>query len=373
MSWRITWAVIRKELLHIFRDGQTWLLVIFAPAVLLIMFAYLFSLDVDHFTVVLLDEDNTRTSRAYWRALTVDGVVEIDRALTLRAEVEDVMVRSAADAAIILAPGFERDLLAGSRTEVQVVVDGADPNTAGRALGEISSRSAAFSRILQLRAMPIGRASSSLGVRDNVWYNPTVKSLISMVPGLLAVVLIMPAFSAAQALAKEKEMGTAESLLATPIRRAEVVLGKGLPYLVTGMLGILLTAAVAVLWFRVPFRGSFWLLMLLGMDFLFASNFMALMIANFVDSQQAAMIIMFILFFLPSFFLSGLIHPPESAALGAQIESALLPASYFVTITRGLFLKGVGMTYLWRPALSLFGIGAGALILAVLTFRNRLA
>jgi ABC-2 type transport system permease protein len=189
----------------------------------------------------------------------------------------------------------------------------------------------------------------------------------------LAVVLIMPAFSAAQALAKEKELGTLETLLSTPVRRAELIIGKGLPYLFTGLIGVLLTAAVAVLWFRVPFRGNFVLFLLLGLDFLFASNFLGLMLANFTESQQAVMIAMFIIFFLPSFFLSGLINPVETAGLGARIESAVLPATYFVAISRGIFLKGVGMEHLWKYALGLLALGAGALALAILSFKNRLA
>ena len=182
----------------------------------------------------------------------------------------------------------------------------------------------------------------------------------------------MPAFSAAQSIAKEKELGTLESLLATPIGRLEMVVGKGLPYIATGLIGVALSAAVAVLWFRVPFRGHFLLFLVLGLDFLFASNFIALMVSNIVQSQQAAMIAMFIMFFLPSFFLTGLFDPLESAGLGAQIEGALLPATYFVTISRGIFLKGVDLSHLWTPAVSLLALGVGGLTLAVATFKSRL-
>jgi len=370
ISWRTCWAILRKEMLHIFRDGQTWVLVVFTPALLLVTFAYLFSFDVSHFSIMLLDQDQTPTSRSYVQALTADGVLRLQGVVWTRAEADSALVRSQGDTILIIPPGFERNLLADELATVQAAVDGSDPNTASRALGEISARSGHFTQHVTLR---VASSDGLFQVEDKVWYNPALKSLVSMVPGLLAVVLVMPAFSAAQALAKEKELGTLESLLATPIGRIELVLGKGLPYLVTGMLGILLTAAVAVLWFRVPFRGSFGLFLLLGLDFLFASNFVALFLANFVESQQAAMIVMFIVFFLPSFFLSGLIDPIDSASLAARIEGALMPASYFVTITRGIFLKGVSLRHLWEPALSLLLTGAGGLILAVASFRRWVA
>jgi ABC-2 type transport system permease protein len=375
MFWRTAAALLRKEVLHILRDGQTWVLVVFTPALLLITFAYLFAFDVDHFSLLLFDQDNSVASRDYVRALTTDGVVRVEGQIERRDAVDQAMIRSTADAALIIPPEFGRELLAGRQATVQVAVDGSAPNTASRALAEISARSAAYSQQIVLRAQP-ARAGSLFEVQDKIWYNPALKSLVSMVPGLVAVVMAMPAFSAAQALAKEKELGTMESLLATPIGRGALIVGKGLPYMFSGVLGIMLTAAVAVLWFRVPFRGSFPLFLLLGLDFLFASNFMALLVANFVESQQAAMIIMFImfiLFFLPSFFLSGLLEPMRSAGLAARIEGALLPASYFVTISRGVFLKGIGLEYLWQPALGLFAIGLAAMWLAMLTVKTRLA
>ncbi len=368
ISWRTCWAILRKEALHIFRDGQTWILVVFTPALLLVTFAYLFSFDIDHFDVMALDQDQSPTSRALLRALTADGVLHLKESLSDRSEADRLLVRSEADAILVIPPGFERDLLAGQPAPIQIMLDGSDPNTAARALGEISARAAAHSQQVTLRP-----AGALFAIEDKVWYNPALKSLVSMAPGLLAVVLIMPAFSAAQALAKERELGTLESLLSTPLGRVELIIGKGLPYMLSGLLGVLFTAGVAVLWFRVPFRGNFGLFLLLGLDFLFASNFLALLIANFLDSQQAAMIAMFIVFFLPSFFLSGLIDPLSSAGLGARIEGTLLPASYFVTISRGIFLKGNTLADLWKPALSLCAIGAAALSLAVISFKDRLA
>jgi ABC-type Na+ efflux pump permease subunit len=373
MSWRAMRAVLRKELLHIYRDGQTWVLVIFTPAILLVMFAYLFSFDAEDFSICLLDQDITASSRDYVQMLASDGILHVERVLSGWDEIEQIMLMGEADAVVVIPPAFERNLLSGAPAPVQVVVDGSDPATASQALAQISTRSASYSQAILLRSSPTSAATAGLfAVRDTIWYNPALRSLFSMVPGLLAVVLVMPAFSAAQSIAKEKELGTLESLLATPIGRFEMIIGKGLPYVVTGLIGVALTAAVAILWFRVPFRGHFLLFLVLGLDFLFASNFIALMVSNIVQSQQAAMIAMFILFFLPGFFLTGLFDPLESAGLGARIEGAMQPATYFITISRGIFLKGVDLSHLWKPAISLLGLGLGGLILAAATFKSRL-
>lgn len=370
VSPRTIRAILFKELLHIFRDGNTWWMVMCTPAILLVMFAYLFSLDVEQFSFGLFDQDNTSSSRQYLRLATSDDVVRIEHTLLGWAEVEELLRRDLVDGVLVIPPAFEADLIAGRQARVQVILDGTKPGTAGMALGEISARSAQFASGLRLHVEP---AVTSLEIRERVWYNPSLKSLHSMVPGLIAVVLIMPAFSAAQALAREKELGTLEALLATPVRRLELVIGKGLPYIFTGLMGVFLTAGVAVVWFEVPFRGSFPLFLILGLDFLFAFTFLALLTANFVDSQQSAMLVMFILFFLPSFFMSGLIDPLESAGLAARIEGTLLPTSYFVTISRGIMLKGVGLEHLWGPALALAGLGLAGVTLATLTFRSKLA
>ncbi|NLE77307.1 MAG: ABC transporter permease, partial [Chloroflexi bacterium] len=175
------------------------------------------------------------------------------------------------------------------------------------------------------------------------------------------------------AVTREKERGTLEALLSTPLRRTELLVGKLLPHLLVGLVSLVLAAMVAVFWFRVPFRGSFGLFLLLGADLLLASLALSLFISNFIGSQGAAIIANFLLFFIPSFFLTGLLDRINTHDLGALLRSVWLPGTHFVTISRGLFLKGVGLAALAQPALILLGMGLTALVLGMLSFRGRLS
>jgi ABC-2 type transport system permease protein len=193
-----------------------------------------------------------------------------------------------------------------------------------------------------------------------------------MVPGLIAVVMSAPGFAIAASLTRERELGTLEGLIVTPLRNSELLVGKFLPYATSGLLGAVLTVAIAVFWFRVPFRGNFPLFLLLSADFLLASLWLSLLIANFLRSQQAATVAMFLVFFMPSFFLAGLLRPVDRTSLTAQVEAFVLPATHYITISRGVFLKGVGLADMWKPALALSGIGVVAFTLSIALFKRKL-
>ncbi|HID61702.1 MAG TPA: ABC transporter permease [Anaerolineae bacterium] len=211
-----------------------------------------------------------------------------------------------------------------------------------------------------------------LDVRLRVWYNPGERSLFSLVPGLLGVVLIMPTMSSAVALAREKETGTLEQLLATPMGRAEFWFGKLIPYVISGLLSCFLAIMVATVWFKVPFRGNGLAFGLLTLDFLVATTGMSLLMASFVSSQQAAMIGNFLIFFLPSFFLSGLYQPVPRELSPSTLASHSLPTTYFVTIARGVLLKGVGLAELWPETLALAVLGGVSLGLGIGLFRKKM-
>jgi ABC-2 type transport system permease protein len=209
-------------------------------------------------------------------------------------------------------------------------------------------------------------------MRLRIWYNPGERSLFSLVPGLLGVVLVMPTMSCAVALAREKETGTLEQLLATPMGRTEFWFGKMIPYVISGLLSFFLAIIVATVWFKVPFRGKFLAFSLLILDFLVATTGLSLLMASFVSSQQAAMIGNFLIFFLPSFFLSGLYQPVPREISPSTLASYSLPTTYFVTIARGVLLKGVGLVELWPEALALATMGGISLGLGIGLFRKKL-
>ena len=218
-----------------------------------------------------------------------------------------------------------------------------------------------------------GVAMSPIDLRVRTWYNPTLRIVIGFLPALIAVVLAMPAVTTTLALTREKEHGTLEQLIATPIRRSELLIGKLVPYILSGLVGVVLCAAVAVYWFGAPFRGSFALYLALSLAFLLASLAIALVMSVFVKSQQAAQLGAMLIFFFPGFFLSGIFFPLISMAPIMKLEAYLVPSTHYVQISRGIFLKGQGLQALWPFALALLGMGVLFLALAILLFKKKMA
>jgi len=209
-------------------------------------------------------------------------------------------------------------------------------------------------------------------VRERAWYNRALKSLMSMVPGLMAVVLCMPALAFALALSREKEMGSFESLIVTPVRGVEYLMGKLVAYGLGGVVSGLLALLVATLWFDVPFQGRIGDFVLLTADYMIASMGISLIVASLVRNQQTAMFVVLMIYFVPSFFITGLLRPVAEEPIARAIAYAL-PSTHFISISRGLFLKGLGLSALETPALALLGIGGICQGLSLLLFKKKLA
>lgn len=371
MSLGRLWAIVRKEVMHLFRDRGNLLLVTVAPSFLLFTLAYVFTFDIDRFLIAIWDQDRTPLSRRYIATLLSDRTLVLVGNVAGYREIDRLLVKGEIRAALVIPPGFQSAIVRRERVTVQAVIDGISPNAAGQCLAELKARTANFT----VQEMTGGTMTipEPIRVESRVWYNPSFRAQHSMVPGLLALVMCMPVFQVGQALTKEKEMGTLEGLFATPVRAAELMIGKLLPYMGTGLVGSLLAAGVAVFWFKVPFRGSVAVFVLLSLDFLFASLSTGLFVANFLASQQATMTAVFLVFFIPGFFMSGLLTPIDRTSLHSVVLAFLLPTSHYITICRAVFLKGVGLSYLWKPALSLLGIGLTTLTGSIVTFRKRLA
>lgn len=360
-------AVAAKELRHITRDARIFFLVTVSPAFLLLLLAYIFAFDVDNVRLGWLDEDRTATSRSLLATLTADGVFRLtESAASSRAALEAGLQAGRLEVALIVPDGFEQALAqpAVAPVAVQVLSDGADAIAASQVLGSLSARVAAFN----------ARGHSSgpfVEIRTRAWYNPALKSLLSMVPGLLAIVLTLPALALTLAVTREKELGTLEAIVASPIRGPEYLLGKLVAYVLSGLMSAVLAAAVAVLWFKVPLRGSFAVFLLLAADFYLASMGISLLIAQFVKSQQTAMLLVLFVFFVPGFFVSGLVQPVHATSLPALLTSYVLPSTHFIAICRAIFLKGAGVTELRLHAGLLALLAAGGLSLSLLVFRKQ--
>jgi ABC-2 type transport system permease protein len=371
MSLRRAFAIFRKELLHIFRDPRILFLVAVSPVFLLVALSYVFSFDLDRVTFAVLDLDQSPTSRAYVSYLTDDGDFTVKAYAASYQGAEDLLLAGTVNMALVIPRGFG-DAVLGRRAggaEVQLVVDGMDSVAAQKGVGGLKTRTQMFSA----QQLGVGLAQAGVDVSSRVWYNPSLKSLFTMVPGLMAVVLFVPSLAVTLALAREKETGSFEGLIATPVRGLEYLAGKLVAYLLTGLIGALLAWLVAIYWFGVPFRGQLVDFVLLTLVYFVATMGIGMCVGNFVASQQTAMVLILLLFFAPSFFLAGLLTPLDPTSLGRQISSSIFPQTHFITITRGLFLKGLGLAGLQQPALWLLGIGGVTLLLSLLLFRKKIS
>lgn len=377
MDLRRTLSIMRKETWHIFRDRRTFVLVTLSPVFLLLVFGYSMSVEIRNVAIALLDYDQSALSRRYLDGLASTGDVLVRYWPQDYAELQSRLERRQAKAAVVIPTGFESDLLAGREASLQVIVDGTDPNTANHAMTHIGGYTQGLA--LEILGETLQRqgidTDEMIGIdlRMRTWYNPTLKPIIGWIPGIIASVLGMPAVAATLALAGEKEKGTLEALIATPVRRSELLLGKLIPYVLSGLLSAALCALVGIYWFGAPFRGSFLLYLLLSADFFFATLSLGMLISVFVPSQQAAMACAMLIFLFPGFFLSGLFYPIASMSPMMKMEAYMMPTTHYVTIARGLFLKGLDMESLWPFALALLIMGTLVTAIAILTFKKKLA
>jgi len=369
MSIRRLIAVAHKEFRHIVRDARTFFLVTIAPAFLLVTLSYVFSFDVGRVDMAIRDMDGTPLSREFVASLTADGDFAVVAYVQGDAEIDRLFARDVADLVLVIPYGFADAVGAGTSAEVQCIVDGADAITASQAVGLLQGRVDAFGASLHARGT--GGAARGFDVVSRAWYNETLESLVSMVPGMMAIILCMPALALALALTREKETGSFENLIVAPVRGTEYLVGKLLAYAISGTGSAILAWLVATLWFRVPFRGGFLAFLLLTADYLVASMGLSSVIANFVSNQQSAMFLILMVFFVPSFFISGLIIPVADEPIARAI-ACILPATHFITICRGVFLKGLGPVALWKSACILLCVGFAAQIISLGLFEKKL-
>jgi ABC-2 type transport system permease protein len=374
-----TWAVMRKEARHILRDPGTLFLVTVSPVMLLLIMAYSFTVDIKNVAVAVMDRDGTHLSRRYLAGLGGTGDVLLRYVADDYGDLERWLMTSQAKAAIVIPPGFAAGLQRGRGVDVQVLVEGTEPVTANTALQHIGGYTEQFTlellnEIAAQAGMPLDQAAlTPVELRLRTWYNPTLKTVIGFLPALIAIVMAMPAVTTTMTLTREKEHGTLEQLITTPIRRSELLVGKLVPYVASGMVAVVLCVLVAVYWFGAPFKGSFGLYMVLALDFLVASLAMAMVLSAFVKTQQAAQLGAFLIFFFPGFFLSGIFYPLVSMEPIMRMESYMVPTTHYVMIGRGIMLKGQGLAELWPYALALLAMSFAFLGLAILLFKKKVA
>lgn len=376
MSFRHILAITRKEFNHIIRDRSTMILVVFTPLVMLLLMAYALTVELQHIPIAVLDYDRSATSRDFVQQIVSGNDLDLYAQANSIEEIENLLLHGDVKAALIIDPNFSRDLLAMRGMPMQVIIDGTEPESGGFAVEHIASRAEKFANeALSTQIQMMGFSTDSLqplDLRIRTWYNPGLKPRNDLIPGLISMVLGFPALSVALALAREREHGTMEQLMATPVGRAELLLGKMIPYIFAGLVNVVILPLLAMSWFNVPFNGSFPLYFGLSALFLFAVISMGIIIGVFMKSQAAAMGVSFLMIFFPGFFLTGLFFPIVSMPEIMRLESLGMPGTHYAIITRGIFLPGIGLEILWPYAVMLVLLGASFTGVAALFFRKKL-
>jgi len=376
MNVRRVLSVIRKEWRHITRDRTSFILLLLSPVLALVTMAYAFSIDIKDVGIGVMDQDLSPLSRQYLAQLGSTDALRVEAWPQSLDEVEQLMMQGRIKAVVIIPHGFAEDLEAGRTAALQVVVDGTDPNTAGHAIRHISAHTEHFAtERLKSQLAEAGLSLDNLSpidLRLRAWFNPSLKFTVSLIPALVGVVLSVPAMAASLALAREREWGTMEGLIVTPIGRGELIIGKLVPYVLAGLLSVPLCAATAVYGFGVPFRGSPWLYLALSVIFLFATMSIALLLSVFTNSQQVAIIGSMIIFLFSGFFMSGLLIPLAIMGPVLKMEALMFPTTHFVIISRNLFVKGAGLAETQGCAIVLAIMGVIFLTLTALMFKKKL-
>lgn len=372
------WSMTRKELLHIIRSPATIFLVAASPIFMLVLMAYALATDIKSVPIAVLDHDLTPLSQAYIRQITGGPELDVIGYANSLNEVDSLLAHDLIRAAIIIPAGFEKNVQALTRFPVQVIIDGSEPHSGGFAFEHIVADTDYFTQQRIAAAAPVFGFPSTVmtnpvDLRIRIWYNPDLSATQDVIPALIAVILGLPAVSVSASIAREKEHGSMEQLIATPLPKPALLMGKITPYVLVGVADVFLSLLVAHMLFGTHFRGSLSLLLLMSIDYFIANLAIGLLISIYSPSQQAAMMMAILIFLFPGFFLSGIFFPLAAMPPAARMEANMLPVTQFVAILRGLFLKGVGLDVLWGYAVAMLGMGLAIGAFAVLRFQKKLA
>ena len=385
--WERLRVILRKEFIQALREPRMRYLLFLPPFMQLLIFGYAVTLDVDHAKIAWMDMDRTPESRALLARFEGSGRFDVVATPQNEEQAQSVLDRGQAHAVVRVLPGFARDLARGRATEVQVLLDGTNSNTASLVSAYASGVIAGFAndvmtgqtkndQTIKVSIRGPGLARSAMltpaAAGSRVWFNPDLRSRNYFVPGVIANILFMVTLMlTSQAIIREKEIGTMEQLMVTPIRPIELMLGKTLPFALVGLMNMMIITTGALLIFHVPFRGNFFLLLFCALLFLMTSLGAGLFLSTVSQTQQQANMGSFF-FTTPAFMLSGFMFPIRNMPVAVQYLSYLNPLRYFMEIVRGVFLKGVGVEVLWPRMVCLLVFGVTVLGLSAARFHKTL-
>jgi len=383
--WERIRVIVIKEFRQALREPRMRIVLLVPPVLQLIIFGFAVNLDVTNAKMAWMDQDRTQLSADLRRCFDASTIFTVTKTVLDEAEVGNLLDHGEVAAIVRVLPGFGKEVKRGSTSAIQILVDGTNSNTASLVAsyaGQVVSRYARQALAEQQRQRqvqftlaaegPVNIRIPVLDVRQRVWFNPDLKSRNYFVPGVLVnIVALVTVMLTAMSIVREKEIGTMEQLMVTPIRPVELMLGKTLPFATIGMGQVIFMTVLALLVFGVPFRGSFLLLLGCAALFLMTTLGAGLFISTVSHTQQQSMMTFFFLF-MPMFLLSGFSFPINSMPLPVQLLTYLNPLRYFMEIIRGIFLKGTGAAILWPQILSLSVFGVVILSASALRFRKKL-
>jgi ABC-2 type transport system permease protein len=364
--------LVRKEFIQLFREKKNRPMLIIAPILQLIIFGYVVSTDINDVTVGIIDQSKTRESRMLIDDIDANRIFRITYFAGDDDDLNNVLLRRKIDMAVKIGPDFGTRIRHGDSAAIEVLVDGSMSNISAKAVAYLSSIINTYNQTvikeMNRREIKYGR----IDARIRTWYNPNLESRNSFIPGVVAfLVMLTSLLFTSLAIIREKEAGTIEQLIVTPLKPYELIIGKTVPYIIIAIGQIIMVTIIAVLWFNVPLNGSILVLFLGVCLFLISTIGVGLFISTVSSTQQQAMMTTFF-FILPFFMLSGLIFPIDNMPVIIQFFTYLNPLRYFLVIVRGVFLKGVGLGVLWPQFLELAFLGAVVFAGAVRLFHKRL-
>jgi ABC-2 type transport system permease protein len=371
------WYLVIKELRQVMRDSNMLGVIFVVPLIQLVVLGYAITTDIKNLDILICDFDGSSTSRELIERFSHNAYLTVQDAPCRPNAIEPHLFRGEAVLALVIPKDFEKDLINNAKPEIQILIDGQNSNTGAVALGYCNRILLQFMQdVLEkrlIRTPALMRSIQFIQPVSRVWYNPELKSVYYMIPGIISILLtIITMLLTSLSIVKEKEIGTLAQLMVTPLTSVQVIAGKTIPFALLGFLEMAIAMTFGVLWFRVPIVGSIPLLAGLSATYILTSLGLGIFISTLVDTQQQALFMSW--FFLVTFILlSGFFYPIENMPEWVQVITYGNPLRYFIEILRELFLKGAGLSVLWKELCSLLGMGAGIFILATLRFHRRTA
>lgn len=376
MNFRRLWAIAWKEALHVRRDPRSLILAIGIPMLMILLFGYALTLDVDRVPVAVWDQSSTAESREFLSRFSGSRYFGVVASLHNYAEAERAIDTRQAVLVLVIPPDFAHRIGGSRDARVDAIIDGSDSNTAAIVLGYATAIASAYNQRLvatQLDRLAMGPTRAAIDVRPRVWFNADLESKNFIIPGLAAVILgLIAALLTSLTIAGEWERGTMEQLISTPVKPAELILGKLIPYFAIGMLDVLIAVVMAVYMFHVPFRGSVPLLFGTAAVFIVGTLAQGILISILAKQQLLASQLAMVSTFLPAFLLSGFMFAIANMPTPVQVITQIIPARYFVALVKGIYLRGVGLETLWRDAVFLTVFAIVVLGLAIARFKKKL-